>query len=199
MHQGGTGGGVSGREIDADAGGPGRAPHRVGRRLFRRIVGRHRQTAQSAQHDRRGGLVAPGRSQPVTDVRRVQTPDLAFEVAEAGTGGRPLLLVHGFCGAKEDFTEYLDRLADAGWHAVAVDLRGHGGSDHPSGEDAYGLELFADDVWALAEALGWSRLFLLGHSMGGLVAQVATLRHPERVRALVPTDTTSRPPRGLAA
>jgi len=135
----------------------------------------------------------------VTDVRRVQTPDLAVEVAEAGSGGRPLLLVHGFCGAKEDFAEYLDRLAGAGWHAVAVDLRGHGGSDHPSGEDAYGLELFADDVWAVADALRWTRLVLLGHSMGGMAAQVAALRHPQRVRALVLMDTSSGPPEGLDA
>ena len=76
-------------------------------------------------------------------VRRVEAGGVGLEVAEAGAGGRPLLLVHGFTGAKEDFTEYLDPLADLGWHAVVADLRGHGASEHPPGEDAYDLELFA--------------------------------------------------------
>jgi 3-oxoadipate enol-lactonase len=132
-------------------------------------------------------------------VRSVQAGGLDLEIAEAGAGGQPFLLVHGFTGAKEDFTDFLDRLAAAGWHAVAVDLRGHGNSDHPDGEEAYDFELFADDVWALVDALGWGRLCLLGHSMGGMVAQVAALRQPARVRALVLMDTSSGPPEGIDA
>ena len=130
-------------------------------------------------------------------VRRVQAGPVGVEIAEAGSGGRPFLLVHGFTGAKEDFTDHLDRLAAAGWHAVAVDLRGHGNSDHPDGEEAYDLELFADDLWGVVDALGWERLCLLGHSMGGMVAQVAALRHPARVRGLVLMDTSSGPPEGI--
>ena len=60
-------------------------------------------------------------------------------VAEAGVGGRPLVLVHGFTGAKEDFTEWLDPLAELGWHAVALDQRGHGESHKPHDEAAYSL------------------------------------------------------------
>jgi pimeloyl-ACP methyl ester carboxylesterase len=93
----------------------------------------------------------------------------------------------------------LDRLADGGWHVVAPDLRGHGNSDHPAVEEAYDLELFADDLWALADALGWARLVLLGHSMGGMVAQVAALRHPGRVEALVLMDTSCGAPEGIDA
>src|SRR5207247_955260 len=74
-----------------------------------------------------------------------------------------------------------------------------GGSDHPPDEEAYSLELFAGDVWALVDALGWDRLVLLGYSMGGMTAQVAALRHPNRVQALVLMDTSHGPPDGLDA
>ena len=114
---------------------------------------------------------------------------IELAVADAGRGGRPLLLVHGFGGAKEDFTDHLDAFASLGWHAVAPDLRGHGSSEWPKGENAYSLRLFADDLVALAGSLGWSSFVLLGHSMGGMVAQELVLSHPALVDALVLMDT----------
>src|SRR6476646_1385783 len=94
--------------------------------------------------------------------------------AEAGDGGRPFMLVHGFTGAKEDFTEWLDPLATDGWHAVAPDNRGHGASEKPDDESQYPFDLLATDLLELADGL-WGRdtsFVLLGHSMGGMVAQV---------------------------
>jgi pimeloyl-ACP methyl ester carboxylesterase len=126
-------------------------------------------------------------------VREVPLDGVRLAVAEAGEGGRPLLLVHGFTGAKEDFTDFLDPLAERGWHAVAPDLRGHGASDHPASEEAYSLDRFAADLVALADALSWDRFVLLGHSMGGMVAQHLVLAHAPRVRALVLMDTTHGP------
>jgi pimeloyl-ACP methyl ester carboxylesterase len=116
-----------------------------------------------------------------------------LRVAERGRGGRPLLLVHGFGGAKEDFTEHLDALAALGWHAVAPDLRGHGESEWPEGEDAYSLASFAGDLVELAAALGWTTFALLGHSMGGMVAQDLVLTNPSLVEALVLMDTAHGP------
>lgn len=116
----------------------------------------------------------------------------ALRIAEAGAGGRPLLLVHGFTGAKEDFTDWLDPLAELGWHAVAFDQRGHGASHKPHDEAAYSFEGFAGDLLATLDALGWSSAVALGHSMGGMVLQTAALRAPERFEALVLMDTTHR-------
>jgi len=130
-------------------------------------------------------------------IRRVEAGAVGLEVAEAGAGGRPLFAVHGFTGAKEDFADHLDRLGAAGWHTVAPDLRGHGDSDHPVGQDAYDFEVFAGDLLALADALDWDRFALLGHSMGGMVAQFVALQAPTRVRALVLMDTSSGPPEGI--
>lgn len=125
--------------------------------------------------------------------RRVAAGEVELVVAEAGAGGDPLLLVHGFTGAKEDFGDWFEALAARGWHVVAPDLRGHGHSTRPDDEAEYDFERYADDLAALADALGWDRFVLLGHSMGGMVAQVLALRAPDRIRALILMDTLHGP------
>jgi pimeloyl-ACP methyl ester carboxylesterase len=123
--------------------------------------------------------------------RQVELGGVRLSIAEAGAGQRPLLLVHGFTGAKEDFTPWLGRLADAGWHAVAPDLRGHGGSSKPAAEASYSFEILAGDVLRLSRALDWDRFVLLGHSMGGMIAQFIALAEPGRLDGLVLMDTSS--------
>jgi 3-oxoadipate enol-lactonase len=129
--------------------------------------------------------------------RTIDLGDVELSIAEAGAGQRPFLLLHGFTGAKEDFTDWLDPLAGAGWHAVASDHRGHGASSKPSSEDAYSFEILADDAVRLVDALGWQGFALLGHSMGGMVAQFVALGTPERLDALVLMDTGHGPVQGL--
>ena len=121
--------------------------------------------------------------------RSVDTGSIHLTIAEEGVGGRPLMLVHGFTGAKEDFGDFLLPLVERGWHVVAPDLRGHGASDKPTDESAYTLPIFAGDVLALADALGWSRFTLLGHSMGGMIAQQMLLAAPDRIEGLILMDT----------
>lgn len=117
-----------------------------------------------------------------------------LERLERGEGARRhLLLVHGFTGAKDDFEDHIEDLAALGWHVVAPDLRGHGQSDHPDGEDAYSLEIFADDVANLVDDLGWDTFVLLGHSMGGMIAGAYAISHPERLAGLVLMDTSHGP------
>lgn len=129
--------------------------------------------------------------------RRVRAGEVDLEVAEAGAGGRPILLLHGFTGAKEDLGGLFAPLATAGWHVVAPDLRGHGKSDQPQGESSYSLEIFAADALALADTLGWARFVVLGYSMGGMVAQRLLLDDPGRIRAAVLMDTSHGVPDGL--
>ncbi len=124
------------------------------------------------------------------EVRRIAVGEVTLAVAEAGPGGDPLLLLHGFTGAKEDFTPWLDALAARGFHAVAPDHRGHGDSAKPIEERAYSLDVFAADALALADELGWGRFHLLGHSMGGMIAQHVVLAAPERIASLVLMDTS---------
>jgi pimeloyl-ACP methyl ester carboxylesterase len=120
----------------------------------------------------------------------VDVGSVVLSAAEAGAGGTPLLLVHGFTGAKEDFADWIDAFAASGFHVVAPDLRGHGASGQPSEEASYSLATFSADLRALVDQLGWERFALLGHSMGGMVAQTFALDAPERLLALVLMDTT---------
>lgn len=121
--------------------------------------------------------------------RQVSLQAGEFVFLEAGAGGRPLMLVHGFTGSKEDFADELDRLAADGFHAIAPELRGHGDSVWFDDESAYSLEAYTADMWELVDRLGWHRFSLLGHSMGGMIAQMMAISAPERLEALVLMDT----------
>lgn len=131
-------------------------------------------------------------------VRTVDVGQVRLEVADAGTGGRPVLLVHGFTANRDEVSDVLGLLAERGWHAVAPDLRGHGGSDHPTEAEAYSFEILAADVVGLADALGFDRFALVGHSMGGGVAQFVALEHPERLTGLVLASTFHGPVKGIS-
>jgi pimeloyl-ACP methyl ester carboxylesterase len=104
------------------------------------------------------------------------------------TTPRRLLLVHGFGGSRADFTEWFPHLQAAGWECLAPQLPGHGTT-----AEHYGLEPFADFVLAQADERGWDRFVLLGHSMGGMVAQLAALRQPRRLDGLILMGTGHGP------
>ena len=127
---------------------------------------------------------------------RITTDDgVGLEVEVAGTGPG-LMLVHGFGGAKEDFADHVPELARD--HTVVVfDHRGHGASDKPDDLDAYSLDRLVADTIAVADAVGFDRFRLLGHSMGGMVARRVVLQHPARVEALILMDTSPGPIEGF--
>lgn len=129
--------------------------------------------------------------------RTVDLGDISLELGEAGEGGRPVLLLHGFTADRDEVADVLRSLADRGWHAVAPDFRGHGGSDRPVDPGAYSFELMAADVVALADHLGWARYALVGHSMGGAVAQLVALDRPDRLSGLVLASTFHGPVPGI--
>ncbi|MBX3285825.1 MAG: alpha/beta hydrolase [Actinobacteria bacterium] len=133
----------------------------------------------------------------MAELRQLVVAGNPIALVEAGSGGRPLLLVHGFTGAKEDFGDWIDAFAAEGWWVVAPDLRGHGDSHKPADESAYSLALYAQEVEALVDELGWDRFALLGHSMGGMIAQVLAIDRPERIARLVLMDTHHGPLEGL--
>jgi 3-oxoadipate enol-lactonase len=125
--------------------------------------------------------------------RTVHLPAGDCALAEAGQGGRPLLLVHGFSGAKEDFTLYLARLAEAGWHAVTYDNFGHGASSKPEGAASYTLLGYRDQLFDVLSALGWDTCVALGHSMGGMILQEAIAADAGRFEAIILMDTSHGP------
>ncbi|WP_243057194.1 alpha/beta fold hydrolase [Nocardioides sp. SR21] len=126
---------------------------------------------------------------------RIAANDIELEVRASGPeDGPPLVLLHALGEGATDW----DRIAPAfaeHWRVVAVDLRGHGASDHPG---SYSLELMRDDVLALLDALGLASIDLVGHSLGGFVAHLVAQHSPERVARLVLEDVTAPLPRSVA-
>ncbi|TCW23603.1 alpha/beta hydrolase [Dietzia cinnamea] len=105
--------------------------------------------------------------------------------ADAVAGELPplVLLVHGLSGIWWTMRAPMLALAEAGFHAVAVDLRGHGDSDKPPrGYDAWTL---ASDITNLVRALGHSSAVIVGQGEGGFYAWTAAYRRPRAVRGLV--------------
>jgi pimeloyl-ACP methyl ester carboxylesterase len=101
---------------------------------------------------------------------------------EHGSGGEPLVLLHGGIHAGEMFGAILPQLA-AGRRVITVDLQGHGHT--PDIDRPLRPELMAGDIAALIEHLGLERADVMGYSLGGKVALRTAIQHPERVRRLV--------------
>ncbi|HSV67080.1 MAG TPA: alpha/beta hydrolase [Mycobacteriales bacterium] len=118
--------------------------------------------------------------------REISANGVRLHVAEAGTG--PLvLLLHGFPEFWWTWRHQLAGLAEAGFRAVAADLRGYGASDKPPrGYDAYTL---AGDIAGLVRALGERDAVLVGHDWGGLLGWAAATLHPRVVRRLAVLGT----------
>jgi pimeloyl-ACP methyl ester carboxylesterase len=119
--------------------------------------------------------------------RHVAANGARFHVAESGSG--PLvLLLHGFPEFWWAWHEQLPELADGGYRAVAMDLRGYGSSDKtPRGYDPVTL---ARDVVGVIRSLGASRAVLVGQGWGGYVAWAVAGLQPHRVDGLVPVAAT---------
>jgi pimeloyl-ACP methyl ester carboxylesterase len=105
-----------------------------------------------------------------------------FHVAEVGTG--PLVLfLHGFPEFWWAWHDIMPRIADAGFRAAAIDLRGYGASDKPPrGYDGYTM---AADVTGLIRALGERSATVVGAGAGGMVGWAAASFHPKLVNRLV--------------
>jgi pimeloyl-ACP methyl ester carboxylesterase len=105
-----------------------------------------------------------------------------FHVVEAGAGP-VVLFLHGFPEFWWAWHSMLPAVADAGYRAVAVDLRGYGASDKPPrGYDGYTL---AADVAGMIRALGERSAVVVGAGIGGLIGWAAACFHPRLVRRLV--------------
>lgn len=112
----------------------------------------------------------------------LETPRLRLAGEAWGPAdGRPVLALHGWLDNAASWRPIAPMLADAGLRVVALDMPGHGLSEHPPGRGPYFFVDYVVDVFMAADSLGWDTFSLLGHSMGAGVSSLAIGTFPERI------------------
>jgi pimeloyl-ACP methyl ester carboxylesterase len=130
--------------------------------------------------------------------RRIDVNGLSLHFLEwAGPPGAPsLCFLHGGSAHSHWFDRVIPRFIGR-FHVIALDQRGHGQSAWPV-PPAYATEDFVADLVGLMDLLGWARMTVIGHSMGGANSMGLSAWHPERVDRLVILDSRpSIPPERL--
>ncbi len=124
--------------------------------------------------------------------RTVETNGIRMHVAEQGAG--PLvILCHGFPESWYSWRHQLPALAEAGFRAVAPDMRGYGQTEAPAEIDRYTLLHLVGDMVGLLDALGAESAVIAGHDWGAPVAWHAALLRPDRFRAVIGLSVPFRP------
>ncbi|MEN8859382.1 alpha/beta fold hydrolase [Qipengyuania flava] len=118
------------------------------------------------------------------EMRTIDTGEAALRCAVEGEG--PLvIMVHGFPESWYSWRHQIGPVADAGFTACAVDVRGYGGSDKPQPVEAYAMERIVGDLIGLRKALSPDApAVLVGHDWGAPIVWNSALTHPEHFRAV---------------
>lgn len=134
----------------------------------------------------------PPRDLAYPDSEFLQVDGLEVHLQRAGSGGVPLLLLHGFGASTFSWREVMAPLGESRL-VVAFDRPGFGLTERPlppfpTATNPYRPTAQAQMTIALLDALGIDRAILVGNSAGGTIALLAALEHPDRVAALVLVD-----------
>ena len=122
----------------------------------------------------------------MTDIqhRTIETNGIRMHVAEKGSG--PLvLLCHGWPESWYSWRHQLTALAEAGYRAIAPDMRGYGQTGRPDAIDQYTLLHLVGDMVGVLDALGEPTAVIAGHDWGAPVAWHSALLRPDRFRAVI--------------
>ena len=118
------------------------------------------------------------------EYRELDVNGIRMRVVEQGEG--PLvLLAHGWPESWYSWRHQLPALAAAGYHAVAPDMRGYGGTDAPPAVEDYDILHLCGDLVGLIEALGEEQAVLVAHDWGAVVARDCVRLEPDRFSAVV--------------
>lgn len=121
----------------------------------------------------------------ITDYK-IKANGIGQHLVDYGGSGEIILAVHGFSTCARYWDAYAEQLVD-NYHVIAVDVRGRGDSDKP-GDGYYDWYQYSEDIVALMDVLGLSKVIWLGHSMGGAVGVVFANMFPERLSRLIEVD-----------
>jgi pimeloyl-ACP methyl ester carboxylesterase len=117
-----------------------------------------------------------------------------LRVIEAGDRGAPVvILAHGFPELAYSWRHQIPALAEAGYHVLAPDQRGYGGSSRPDAIEAYNIHELTADLVGLLNDVGAERAVWVGHDWGAPVVWHAPLLHPHRVAAVAALSVPALP------
>lgn len=126
--------------------------------------------------------------------RLVDTNGVQLRVTEAGDRGAPaVILAHGFPELAYSWRHQIPALAEAGYHVLAPDQRGYGGSSRPDAIEAYNIRELTADMVGLLDDVGAERAVWIGHDWGAPVVWNAPLLHPDRVAAVAALSVPPTP------
>lgn len=126
--------------------------------------------------------------------RLVDTNGVRLRVVEAGEPGAPVvILAHGFPELAYSWRHQIPALADAGYHVLAPDQRGYGGSSRPEAIEAYDIHRLTADLVGLLDDVGAERAVWVGHDWGAVVVWNAPLLHADRVAAVAALSVPALP------
>ncbi len=107
-------------------------------------------------------------------------------------GAERVLALHGWLDNAASFVPLAERIQ--GVEIVALDMAGHGQSDHRAADGEYNTWSDLPDIEAVADQLGWDTFSLLGHSRGAVISTLYASTRPERIRRLALLDGVIPPP-----
>src|SRR3954470_18955293 len=129
-------------------------------------------------------MVAAHAMEETQTSRRVRVNGIELHVVEHGSGP-PVVFLHGFPEFWYSWHHQIPAIADAGFHAIAPDLRGYNESDKPPGVRNYRSTKLVADIAELIEQFQNGPAVIVGHDWGGVIAWLLVMRRPELVRGLV--------------
>lgn len=122
---------------------------------------------------------------PTATERIVDVDGVRVRLFEAGPADAPLvILAHGFPELAYSWRYQIPALANAGYHVLAPDQRGYGGTTQPASVEAYDIAALTGDLVGLIDFAGATRAAVVGHDLGAVVAWGTALLHPDRVAAV---------------
>lgn len=136
----------------------------------------------------------------MTKFRFLDLPDIRIRAVVEGQG--PLVvMVHGFPESWFSWRHQIGPIAQAGFTACAIDVRGYGGSGRPHAIADYDMEHMIADVCGVIDAMGARTAILIGHDWGAPIVWNTALTRPERIRAVAGLSVpfTGAPLRSMSA
>jgi|HubBroStandDraft_1064217.scaffolds.fasta_scaffold89235_2 pimeloyl-ACP methyl ester carboxylesterase len=137
----------------------------------------------------------------MSEITHEQVPTNGIELHVAVTGpkdGTPVVLCHGFPELWYSWRHQLDALGQAGYRAMAPDLRGYGASTLSSEVSDYGSDKLTGDLCGLLDHYGYDKANFVGHDWGAMLVWEMGRLHPERVSSIfnmsVPYSAAPAPP-----